>query len=123
MPFRPTVCLLAIVACLSVAAVRAADTTGKVQFNRDVRPILADKCFACHGPDATHREADLRFDDEASAKADRDGHRVIAPGDAGASELIRRSARRIAARATSSRADSSLPPGMTNFGGRSTRSM
>jgi mono/diheme cytochrome c family protein len=90
MPFRPTVCPLAIVACLSVGAAPAADTTGKVQFNRDVRSILSDKCFACHGPDATHREAELRFDDEASAKSDRDGRRAIAPGEPGASELIRR---------------------------------
>ena len=34
----------------------------KIQFNRDVRQILSDKCFFCHGPDANHRQADLRFD-------------------------------------------------------------
>jgi hypothetical protein len=38
-----------------------------IQFNRDVRPILADKCLACHGPDATTREADLRLDEPESA--------------------------------------------------------
>ncbi|MEZ6138236.1 MAG: PSD1 and planctomycete cytochrome C domain-containing protein [Pirellulaceae bacterium] len=39
-----------------------------IDYNRDVRPILSDKCFYCHGPDASHREADLRLDDEQSAK-------------------------------------------------------
>ena len=40
----------------------AAPLTAKVEFNRDVRPILADNCFYCHGPDAGHREAELRLD-------------------------------------------------------------
>ena len=61
-----------------------------VDFNRDIRPILSDNCFQCHGPDAETREADLRLDVEDSAKADLGGYAVVVSGDADASELMRR---------------------------------
>src|SRR5262245_64951422 len=53
-----------------------------VRFNRDVLPILADKCFACHGPDGAKRKAGLRLDREAGAR------KVVGKPDA--SELVRR---------------------------------
>ncbi len=62
----------------------------KVEFNRHVRPILSDACFACHGPDKNARKADLRLDVREDAVAVRDGRRAIVPGDPGASELMRR---------------------------------
>ena len=61
-----------------------------VDFQRDVRPILSDKCFACHGPDAAAREADLRLDLREGALADLGGYAAIVPGDLDASELIYR---------------------------------
>ena len=64
---------------------------GPVQFNRDVRGILSDKCFQCHGPDETHRKAKLRLDAFQYATAATDGgDPAIVPGDPDASEMIRR---------------------------------
>ena len=80
--------------CLSalflVTSVRAADTPEKIQFNRDIRPILSENCFYCHGQDASHREAKLRLDERDDATRDRDGFFVIAPGKPEESELIAR---------------------------------
>ena len=52
-----------------------------VRFDRDIRPILSDKCFQCHGPDEKHRKASLRLDRKSSAYALRDGEAAVRPGD------------------------------------------
>jgi hypothetical protein len=63
----------------------------EIEFNRDIRPILSDHCFACHGPDASKRKTKLRFDTEAGARIDLGkGRFAIVPGDAERSELVRR---------------------------------
>src|SRR2546426_10164842 len=63
---------------------------GAVEFNRDVRPILADKCYGCHGADAVAKKIPLRLDSEAAAKADLGGRRAVVEGDPAASQIIRR---------------------------------
>ena len=65
---------------------RGACADGSISFNRDVRPILAETCFHCHGPDEEGREAELRLDIESSASEDRGGYQAISPGDLKASE-------------------------------------
>lgn len=78
---------------------QVADT---VEFNRDIRPILSDNCFYCHGPDAKHREANLRLDDRDAALAAK----VLVPGKPGESELL--------ARVNSHMADEVMPPPKAN---------
>ena len=73
-----------------------------IQFNRDIRPILSDKCFQCHGQDRNKREGDLRLDVEEDAKLDRKGEFVVNPGKPHLSELVER--------IFASDADDAMPP-------------
>ena len=63
---------------------------GVLQFNRDVRPILADHCYACHGPDPHSRKARLRLDKRESALGTNREGAVIVPGKPEVSEMVSR---------------------------------
>jgi len=92
--------LLAAAALLPVG--RACLAEGP-DFARDVRPILSNRCFKCHGPDEDHREAGLRLDVREAARAELDsGTRAIVPGHPDDSEVI--------ARITSTDPDLVMPP-------------
>lgn len=66
------------------------NTEPDVDFNRHVLPVLADKCFHCHGPDAEVVQGDLQLHRRESVFADRGGYRIVAPGQPDHSELVRR---------------------------------
>src|SRR3954451_14331931 len=83
-------------------ALDAGAAEGAIRFNRDVRPILSDNCFLCHGPDKNRRKADLRLDLRANAIEAE----AIVPGKPGESALVER--------IESDDADEQMPPPKSN---------
>ena len=82
------ICVTLALSCpLALPALALADD-GPLDYDRDIRPILSDACYACHGPDPEARKSELRLDRKADALLDRDGIAAIVPGDADASELV-----------------------------------
>jgi hypothetical protein len=90
--------------CLLVICLRAAAQDGQstVSFDRDIRPILSDLCFTCHGPDSQQRKSDLRLDQREGLFGVRDGQPVVVAGAPVASLLIQR--------VTSADPDLQMPP-------------
>lgn len=91
---RSSPVLLAIGSLLLVTAIPRAGSVAAgddpVRFGRDIRPILSERCFLCHGPDPSSREAELRLDLREEALKERDGIRPIVPGKPEESEILRR---------------------------------
>ena len=79
---------LTLIAAVFAPSVRV-DAEGP-RFNRDIRPVLSDLCFQCHGPDKNQRKADLRLDDELAVIGTPDKPGVVKRGMPDASELLRR---------------------------------
>ena len=87
MPAYRTACLLPLAwACLMLSA-----DAGASDFSREIQPLLANHCYACHGPDAKTRKSGLRFDLREVATSELEsGARAIVPGDLEERELVRR---------------------------------
>jgi len=81
---------------VALAVTTSASSRDKIDFSREILPILSDRCFHCHGPDPSHRKADLRLDDESAARD------ALAPGDLAKSEVWQR--------IRSTDADEAMPP-------------
>ena len=81
--------LLLSVVLLPASLANAADEP-RVSFEKDIRPLLSDRCFQCHGPDEKKREADLRLDRKEAAFAQTDGEAAIVAGDLKASSVWQR---------------------------------
>ena len=92
--------------CLAFAGVLLVTSTAvaeRVQFNRDIRPIFSDTCYACHGPDENKIKGKLRLDSlEAARKGGKSGEPAIAPGHPEKSEVMKR--------LLTSDADEHMPP-------------
>lgn len=84
--------LAGVIAFASLRSVFAADLPlpDKIEFNRDVRPILSDNCFFCHGPDKNKREADLRLDDGSGFTGTGSHAAVVTPKSPDKSDLWKR---------------------------------
>lgn len=85
MPIRPTLPIFFLLIACGFAAADKVPT-----FNRDIRPILSENCFFCHGQDAKDKGGELRLDIREQAVANRDGVFAIVPGNPEKSEIIRR---------------------------------
>ena len=85
----PPVKILPLLSILAVVAnAAAADSIpDKIEFNRDVRPIISETCFKCHGFDKNHREGNRRIDTREGALADNEGVKAIVPGKLDESEV------------------------------------
>ena len=82
--------MLRVAIALLLATGPTVFAAGKIDFNRDVQPILSDNCFNCHGPDKGNRKGDLRLDVEKEAKAKHDDITPIIPHRSEESDIIKR---------------------------------
>jgi len=96
----------ALVLGLWTVSSEAASKGSNVDFNRDIRPILSDNCFHCHGPDEKTRKAKLRLDTKDGILKDLGGYQAVKPGDVKGSEVWKR--------ITTKKDDDVMPPPETH---------
>src|SRR5215469_13543385 len=89
MQVRPVKIIVSFTVFLVARVASAADAAPLI-YDRDIRPILSEKCFLCHGQDSKKRMAGLRLDSFENATADRGGHAALVPGKPEASLLYQR---------------------------------
>ena len=100
---RPSAARTALGLILALGATVQAAVPAAIEFNRDIRPILSDKCFSCHGPDSGHRKAGLRLDRREDAiKPAKSGETPIRPANPAGSHILER--------ILSKEADEVMPP-------------
>lgn len=102
---RPGVLVGLVITALNWGGATPTSAAEPVKFNRDIRPLLSDRCFQCHGPNKASRQAQLRFDTAITGEGlleERDGQRVVRAGDLKGSALWRR--------VTSSDPEVAMPP-------------
>src|SRR6185503_16794968 len=105
---RTFVSAMLLLAAGVLCQARAGNLPEKVDFNYHIKPLLSDRCYACHGPDEKARKANLRLDQKEEAfKPRKGGEIVIAPGKPDESELIRR--------ITTKDPDDQMPPPKSNL--------
>lgn len=102
---RATPCLVVAFSVFPATSL-SAEENATLSFNHDIRPILSENCFHCHGQDEKEREADLRLDTVDGALADLGGYAALVPGDPSESELY--------LRVTSEYEDEVMPPPNSN---------
>ncbi len=95
----------AVLSLLALLGTAPAQQPAPVDFEREIRPLLSDRCYTCHGPDPAKRKAELRLDTREGAFAEHEGRKAIVPGRPEQSELYRR--------LTTDDADDRMPPTKT----------
>ena len=99
-------CIGLVILLVGLAIVLQPADAEKLRFDRDILPILSDKCFACHGPDPAVRQANLRLDTKEGAFSAPSGYPIIVPGEPENSELV--------LRITHENIDQRMPPQISN---------